>query len=365
MNSKRLTVGATIAAAAMLITAGPASALVINPIFDATITSRVNATQIEAAFNKVASVFETNLASPATINIQVSWGKVAGNAIPTGVIGASLDNLYDGLSFSQIRRYLTSSATRNPVDTGFAAAVKSLPTTTPGGVTNYALASSQAKALGLVAGNQSALDGYIGFSSAYKYGFNSSTPIAGAYDFASVAYHEIDEALGRMTGLDDSAPSFRSVFDLYRYASAGKLSFGYWTAAYLSLNGGKTNLGAFNVTGAGDRSDWKVGLSDAQLAYMPTGVAEPFGAADWAVLDALGWNQAKSVYLNAVSATAVQGSVDYAMGVPEPGAWSMILAGLGLGGLALRRRRASYCALGGLSGSAPQSMRPISAVNWT
>jgi hypothetical protein len=324
--------------ATMLATAAPASALVIKPVFDSTITSRSNAGQIEAAFNAVAGVFDAGLSSPATINIQVSWGKVATNAIPTGVLGASLDNLYDGMSYAMIKRYLTSSAARNPLDTPFAATLKTLPATAPTGVTGYVLPSAQAKALGLVAGNQSAVDGSIGFSSAYAWNFNPLAPVPGAYDFASVAYHEIDEVLGRITGLDDAAPTFRTVFDLYRYAAPAKPSFGYTSAAYLSLDGGVTNLGAFNVSGSGDRSDWKSGFADAQVAYTPTGVTEGFGAADWAVLDALGWNQAHSVYLNAPSVTAIAGAADYARGVPEPATWSMMLVGLGLSGAALRRR---------------------------
>ena len=335
---------ATLAAAAASIFAitTPAFALVIRPVFDSTITSRPNAGQIEAAFNAVAGVFGAKLSSPATVNVQVSWGKVGASGIPTGVVGASIDNLYDGMSYAMIKRYLSSSATLNPLDTGFTTALKSLSSTTPSGVTNYALASAQAKALGLVAGNQTALDGYIGFNGASAWNFNPSTPVMGAYDFASVAYHEIGEVLGRITGLDDTAPSFRSVFDLYRYAAPSQLSFTYGNAAYLSLNGGVTNLGVFNISGSGDRSDWKAGVRDAQLAYTPTGVTEPFGAADWAVLDALGWNQRNSVYLNALTTPAALGGVDYARGVPEPGVWWMMLTGLGLGGLALRRRRAGY-----------------------
>ena len=328
-------------AAALGVVAGPASALTIKPVFDSSITSRSNAGQIETAFRSVASIFDHALSSSATINIQVSWGRVGGSALPSGVIGASRDNLYSGLNFSQIRRYLTSSATRNPLDTSFAADVKTLPTTAPPGLNSYALPSAQAKALGLIAGNQTSYDGYIGFNSAASYDYSVTTAIRGAYDFYAVAAHEIDEVLGRVTGLDDSTPSFRSVLDLYRYAAPGKMSFAYTSAAYLWLNKGSTNLGAFNVLGAGDRSDWKSGLKDAQLAYLPTGITAPFGSSDWKILDALGWTQAKSVYLNGTTTTTAPGGVDYALGVPEPGAWTMILAGLAFGGAAVRCRRAA------------------------
>jgi hypothetical protein len=331
----------TILFAAALATSGAANALTIKPVFDSTITSRSNAGQIEAAFNSVAAQFDHNLSSPATVNLQVSWGRVDGATIPSGVIGASRDNLYDGLTYSQVSRYLTSSASRNPLDTAFAAAVKTLPTTAPSGVNSYVLPSSQAKALGLIAGNQTGYDGYIGFNSAVTFDYSATMAIAGAYDFYAVAAHEIEEALGRMTGLDDSTPSFRSVLDLYRYAAPGQRSFAYSSAAYLSLNGGSTSLGAFNIVGAGDRSDWRTGLTDAQLAYTPTGVTEPIGVNDWKVLDALGWNQTRSVFLNALSVASVPGGVDYALAapVPEPATWTLMMGGIAFGGARVRRRR--------------------------
>ena len=327
-------------AAAALAAPGAADALTIKPIFDSSITSRSNAATIEAAFNSVVAQFDHGLSSPATVNIQVSWGKVDGSGIPSGVIGASRDNLYDGLTYSQINRYLTSSANLNPLDTAFAADVKTLPTTAPSGVNSYVLPSSQAKALGLIAGNQTGYDGYVGFSSTVAFDYSATTAIAGAYDFYAVAAHELDEVLGRITGLEDSTPSYRSVLDLYRYAAPGTLSFAYTSAAYVSFNRGWTNLGAYNVAGAGDRSDWKSGLTDAQLAYTPTGVTEPIGSGDWKILDALGWNQAKSVYFNTTYTSSVQGSIGYTLGVPEPATWTIMLVGIAFGGGGMRRRRA-------------------------
>ena len=88
--------------------------------------------------------------------------------------------------------------------------------------------------------------------SGYTYGFSPSMIPKGAYDFSAVAYHEISEVLGRITGLESSAPSFRSVMDLYRYTAPPKLAFNYWILSYLFLNGGVTNLQSLNVTGGGD-----------------------------------------------------------------------------------------------------------------
>jgi hypothetical protein len=324
---------------------GSAGALTIRPVFDGSITSRSDAAQIEAAFNSVATEFDRRLSSPAIVSIAVSWGGVGGSAIPLGVVGASRDNLYDGLSFTQIRRYLSASAARNPLDAAFAAAVKTLPTAAPAGVDSYSLPSAQAKALGLIAGNQAGYDGYVGFSSNYAYSFSGTAPLQGAYDFQAVAAHEIDEVLGRITGLDGSSPSYRSVFDLYRYAAHDKLSFAYGSTAYLSFNAGATSLGSFNTVGAGDRSDWKAGVADAQLAYLSPGLIAPLGTVDWKVLDALGWNQGRSVFLSGAAAAPTLGEADFALAAPEPQSWTMMLTGLGLGGLVIRRRRDATTAL--------------------
>lgn len=116
-------------------------------------------------------MFGGRLASPVTINVAVSWGSVGGGAIPSGKVGASIANFYEGLSFAQVSGHMSSSASRNSLDTAFAGAVRNLPKTTPSGLSSYAVTSAEAKTLGLVAGNQTAYDGYIGFGSGYTYGF--------------------------------------------------------------------------------------------------------------------------------------------------------------------------------------------------
>jgi MYXO-CTERM domain-containing protein len=78
-------------------------------------------------------------------------------------------------------------------------------------------------------------------------------------------------------------------------------------------------------------------------------VTAPIGSADWQILDALGWDQSNSVFLNGIAASPVLGGVDYALGAPEPASWTTMLAGLALGGAAVRRRRSR-------SGSAPAAI---------
>src|SRR4051812_16179761 len=84
-------------AAAALLAAGiaqPAAALVINPVFDSAITSRANASTIEAAFNTVVQDYTGQFTSNAQINVQVSWGSVGGQAMSSGAVGSTLSTLY-------------------------------------------------------------------------------------------------------------------------------------------------------------------------------------------------------------------------------------------------------------------------------
>jgi hypothetical protein len=75
-------------------TVQPAAALVINPVVDSSITSLANAGTIEAAFNTVAHDFASQFTSSAQINVNVSWGSVGGQPLPTGTVGASSSSLY-------------------------------------------------------------------------------------------------------------------------------------------------------------------------------------------------------------------------------------------------------------------------------
>ncbi|WP_256077411.1 NF038122 family metalloprotease [Massilia sp. YIM B04103] len=158
------------------------------------------------------------------------------------------------------------------------------------------LTQAQAKALKLpvapqtVTGCIGACDGFIQFSSNFKFDFNPRNGIdADAFDFVGVASHEIGHTLGFISGvdiLDNNAPPHNGPFDdneftyvsgldMFRYSSqshaAGVID---WTAdareKYFSLDGGATQGPLFS-TGAnfGDgrqASHWKdnlyIGLMD-------------------------------------------------------------------------------------------------------
>jgi len=323
--------------------AQPARALVIKPVFDSSITSLSNAAQVEGAFNSVAAIFDGAFANPATVNITVSWGSIAGTAIPTGDISSSLDNLSGAYSYANVVSDLSTVSKANPSDAVLASAVSHLPKTDPTKLGKFEIPYAQAKALGILPDTFPMMDGYIGFDSKVAYDFNPVGGItAGDYDFQGLAAHEIEEVLGRITGLQPGGVSWATPFDLYRYTAAGVSSFSYGAQTYFSLNGGATDLGNFNYSGGGDRSDWLTlgGSTDVQDAYVYTGKALSLTGNDLEALDALGWGVSKVTGTTPLSTVTTFSPPGGAAGaVPEPGTWGMMIVGAALIGASARRRR--------------------------
>ena len=298
-----------------LATAFPAHALVINTTFDNTITALANASQVESAFNIAAAVYAKAFTNPVTVNITVSWGQIAGTALPANAIGASADPLKTSVSYSVLQTALLRNAAAGPGLPGY-----TLPTTSPAGNSGFDVAYANALALGLTVPGRSTVDGYIGFAGvASNYTFSEAAGIAAnTYDFVAVAEHEIAEVLGRTSAVNGTNPAFHSPLDLFRYTSPGVLNFSTTTPGYFSIDGGITNLGTFNSRSAGgDRTDWAGATGDVQNAFGFLGQAESVTALDLTVLNAIGWTLAP---------------------VPEPGQDSMLLAGLALLGRYARRR---------------------------
>lgn len=324
-------------------TAAPSHALTILPHYDTSITSLSNAASVMAAFNAVAHDYAISFNNPATVNVNVSWGSVAGQALPSNAVGASVSNLYGYFSYGQIRNDLAGFSAANPSDTALATAVTSLPFNTPAGPYRYVVPSAEAKALGLISPTRNSLDGSIGFAGSISgYDFNPTNGVnAGAYDFQAVAAHELAEVLGRISGISSTSPAWRTPFDLYRYSAPGVLDYGYNDAAYFSIDGGFTDLKDFNNSSfGGDRGDWATltSIYDVSNAFISTGHAYNLTAVDLTALDVLGWGGTNLG--NTGVGTPGQTAFSLISVVPEPAQWTLMLVGFGLTGAALRRRRA-------------------------
>ncbi|HEY0420073.1 MAG TPA: NF038122 family metalloprotease, partial [Acetobacteraceae bacterium] len=252
-------------------------------------------------------------------------------------------SLYGYFNYGQVRSFLTNAAASNPSNTVLASAARYLPANAPSGPAQYAIPSSEMKALGLISGSNGALDGSIGFAgNASGYDFDPRNGInAGSYDFQAVAAHELGEVLGRISGL--GASTYRTPLDLFRYSAPGVLSYDYNSPAYFSIDGGQTNGGNFNYSASGgDRGDLAGGSSDIQNAFVSTGQNLNLTAGDLAMLDALGWGGANlggSTWYapDTVAFNLIDGAPDF--NVPEPGSLALLAAGVA--GLLFRRRRSA------------------------
>lgn len=249
--------------------------------------------------------------------------------------------------------------------------------------TVIAVNTANARALGYDLGNT--VDGTIQFSSDFSFDFNPRNGIlAGAIDFLAVAIHEIGHALGFVSGVDDydfvgtggpladvtcfadgstcsDYPAVQddwwgTTLDLFRYSEPGRLDWTTDTASYFSADGGLTayqdglfSTGSFNGDGW-QASHWKAPqLPDGRFSCLRTklGVMNPYlcggqegilTGLDIAAFDAIGYNT--SVDLLTYNKTTAQIAFE-STNVPEPHAWAMLIAGFGLTGAAMRRRRSA------------------------
>jgi len=332
---KLATTRAVLGAALLAASAAPSMALTFNTSWDPSITSLANAGTVEQAFTTAESRLSAILANPVTVNVNVSWGKLGTQALPTGALGASSTSLYGYFTYSQMKSWLTAAATT----AADKAAITTLPATSPTGSVQYVLTAAQAKALGLVAPTGTSVDGSVGFAS-NNYTFSEANgTAANTYDFIAVAEHELTEVLGRMSGLSSSTPSFGTALDLFRFSSPGVRTFSYTGTGYFSINNGTTDLANFNhLTGNGDRGDWYSntgGYNDVADAYTYSGVTGVLSSVDQTALDVIGWGSTGTgTGAGAILSTQVGlASTD----VPEPASLTLLGAGV-LAAVGLRRR---------------------------
>ncbi|KAM3113982.1 NF038122 family metalloprotease [Phormidesmis sp. 146-33] len=291
-------------------------------------------------FEMAGGIWASHLSDNATINIHME----VTDQLPSGVVGGALPGMRAGQSYETWRNQLAGDRTsaddqfifNNQQDDAdkFTALIDGFKVDN-----NYALKMTRAnaKAVGMIAGNDKALDGYTLMNKltnkpvSWNYDFVGGNVSKGTMDYLSVGIHELTHHLGVVSGVDKAGwltqktqydSSHQSDFyatlngkldhatplDLFRFSAESVKQAGSGDSwidmsvggkPYFSTDGGKTVLGYFStgdetsLGGDGNQaSHWKqqdnpLGILDPVLR---SGERRNISGLDRKLLDAIGWN---------------------------------------------------------------------------
>ena len=319
----------------LVTSAAEASPFVINIAWDSSVAAAPSA--FKAGVMSAVQFLEDQFTDAVTINIHVGYGEVNGQSLGSTALGESTSPL-TSITYANLVTALKADAS----SAADSLAIASLPASSP--LTGTILTTSaQARALGL--SSSSAVDGYVGFSNTATFDYDNTNGVSpGTYDFNGVVLHEVTEIMGRMlmTGriLGGTAKDYTAL-DLFHYSAAGTRDLVASKAGYFSVDGGATNLAAFNTVSGGDAGDWASSVTnDAMDAFSSSGVTNTVSSVDLTTLDVIGWTRSAA----AVAALPAPG------GVTITDSTSKVSALQGTTGLTPKTAIAAIGATGGVTG---------------
>jgi len=260
---------------------GTAGGLQFDLIWDSSVAQAPSG--FESSIIAAAKYYTTLFSNPEIINIHVGYGEVGGSRMGSGALGESESYGYL-TNYATVDTALQHDASSSTYQTS---ADATLTSTDPTHGNQFFVTSSEAKTLGLISGNSTSVDGFIGLGS--NYSMDYATNVAGnkigtnQFDAVAIAEHEISEVMGRIgvEGAMINGKPTDTPLDLFRYTGSGVRDLTP-TTAYLSINGGFTSLGLYNnPTNGGDAADWASSVvNDAYDAFTSAGKLEVVSASD-------------------------------------------------------------------------------------
>ena len=229
---------------------GPAGGLQFDLVWDPSVAHAPKGFQ-QAVINAALS-YTKLFSDDIVIKIRVGYGEVAGSKLDAGALGESESN-YMLVSYATVAGALAG-------DNYPLTLARNEPTTAQIYVTN-----AEAKALGLMSGSVTGVDGWIGLSNSSSISYALGSTGSGKYDAVAIAEHEISEVMGRV-GLEGATlqasdgtifPNVYTPLDEFRYSAPGVPDVTP-SAGYFSLNDGATQILPFNdyLNNFGDPADW-------------------------------------------------------------------------------------------------------------
>ncbi|WP_342728771.1 NF038122 family metalloprotease [Bradyrhizobium sp. B097] len=274
----------------------------INVIDDPSVGSAPSGFKTAVAY--VVNLFDTAFTNGVTLSIHVGWGEVGGSAIASGFLGESEEAKAPAYDYATIRNALIADGTSSAQLAAFA----TLPGSDPTGGGTFDIGRAEAKALGLIAVNDPANDGWVGFDATANWSYDpTATPGSNQYYLVGSIEHEITEVMGRDSLLGVNGEHYANgwgVPDLFRFSAPGirELSPGpVHSTGYFSIDNGATSLASWNNHVAkGDLGDWDSGFGsgggpgpfgdDAFNNESNSGVINGFTQTDFIQMQTLGWN---------------------------------------------------------------------------
>jgi hypothetical protein len=262
--------------------------LVITPTFTANFNANfgANAAAAQAAWRAAASVFTSNFTDNIHVNIIVD--AVAG----TSVFGESNTSLLS-IPYANLRALMVADATTPNDDIALGAGGSMTAADPTNGSGTWWLTRAQAKALGLIADDQSN-DGTTTFGAGNPFTFSGAIA-AGTYDFQGIVAHETSEVMGRLGlsggSVGNTANSY-SLIDNFSYTAAGHKGLVGGPGNNFSIDNGTTLLKLWNdpTVNQLDSRDWAPGTNDSFNQFSDPGVVNPVSAVDLQLMDVIGYD---------------------------------------------------------------------------